>query len=589
MMELFGIQFIICNVFIVFFILFIICIKKILKKYLSQRIQYILWFSLLLILIIPFVRFPISQHSLSFPINNHTTTYFSDVMVNNEMMINQINDYAISIDTHFLESIDHIFMIIWIFGMIILSMISLKFYIHLYYIQRSALPLENKRVKTIYQKCLKHMNIQKEIPVYTTIFLKTPILIGVIRPRIYLPMYLVSDYQENQLRYIFLHELNHYLYKDCFINSLMNMARIVYWFNYIVFVALKEMSAEREIACDESTLNILNEQEHRDYGYALFDLQKKITTSSFPFINSLLRNKKEMMRRMVSIMQHQKQSLKNRIIGIMACCIVIGILFSFIPVLSIYTDDTYEMSSNANVINVDYSNQFNGYDGSFVLYDSYNDDWYIYNQNSAKKRFSPNLTYKIYSALLGLEKGVISKKNSTMKWDHDEFLFKEWQKDHDLYSAMTYSVNWYFQNIDQFIGFYDIHLFLEKMHYGNQRTSHDLKMYWNDSSLKISPIEQVELLKRMNTLNLGFSKENIQTVKKSILLYSSHGISVYGKTGTGRVNNQDINGWFIGFIEINDHSFYFATHIRGKSLADGSTAKEMTLSILKEYDLIRSH
>lgn len=43
----------------------------------------------------------------------------------------------------------------------------------------------------------------------------------------------------------------------------------------------------------------------------------------------------------------------------------------------------------------------------------------------------------------------------------------------------------------------------------------------------------------------------------------------YGKTGTGRVNGQDINGWFIGYVETSDNSYYFATNIQSDSNATG--------------------
>ena len=38
----------------------------------------------------------------------------------------------------------------------------------------------------------------------------------------------------------------------------MILIRIIYWFNPIVFVALKEMCHDREIACDSSVLKCLN-------------------------------------------------------------------------------------------------------------------------------------------------------------------------------------------------------------------------------------------------------------------------------------------------------------------------------------------
>ena len=37
--------------------------------------------------------------------------------------------------------------------------------------------------------------------------------------------------------------------------------------------------------------------------------------------------------------------------------------------------------------------------------------------------------------------------------------------------------------------------------------------------------------------------------------------SLYGKTGTGRVNDVNINGWFVGFITSNDNDYFCATNI----------------------------
>ncbi|MGO0943735.1 penicillin-binding transpeptidase domain-containing protein, partial [Clostridioides difficile] len=37
--------------------------------------------------------------------------------------------------------------------------------------------------------------------------------------------------------------------------------------------------------------------------------------------------------------------------------------------------------------------------------------YHIYNKEKSKTRISPNSTYKIYSALLGLENGIITRNN----------------------------------------------------------------------------------------------------------------------------------------------------------------------------------
>ena len=101
--------------------------------------------------------------------------------------------------------------------------------------------------------------------------------------------------------------------------------------------------------------------------------------------------------------------------------------------------------------------------------------------------------------------------------------------------------------------------------------SGNLSTYWLESSLKISPVEQVELLMKLQNNSLGFSSENINAVKDSIYLCSSDTGKFYGKTGTGRVNGQDVNGWFIGYIETVDNTYFFATNIEADNNATGVT------------------
>ena len=106
-----------------------------------------------------------------------------------------------------------------------------------------------------------------------------------------------------------------------------------------------------------------------------------------------------------------------------------------------------------------------------------------------------------------------------------------------------------------------------------------------ESSLKISPIEQVELLTKLENNSLGFASENVNAVKDAICLSSSDAGTFYGKTGTGRVDGQDVNGWFIGFVETTDNTYFFATNIGADRGAAGGNAAEITMSILSDMNI----
>lgn len=105
------------------------------------------------------------------------------------------------------------------------------------------------------------------------------------------------------------------------------------------------------------------------------------------------------------------------------------------------------------------------------------------------------------------------------------------------------------------------------------------------SSLEISPVEQVELLTKLQNNCFGFGSENIDAVKDSICLSSSDTGTFYRKTGTGRVNEQDVSGWFVGFVETEDNTYFFAANIGAESDAAGGNAAEITMSVLSDMNI----
>jgi bla regulator protein BlaR1 len=123
------------------------------------------------------------------------------------------------------------------------------------------------------------------------------------------------------------------------------------------------------------------------------------------------------------------------------------------------------------------------------------------------------------------------------------------------------------------------------MGYGNSDFSGGLGRFWAESSLKISPVEQVELLTKFYQGKLDFAPENQRAVKNSLFVSSSNGAFLYGKTGTGDINGKQVNGWFIGFVETKDETYVFATNIQDTESASGSAAAKITLDILKNRNI----
>ena len=596
-MANFMIRFLLCNVFISGIVGILLIAKWVFRNNLSSRMQYNLWLLLLGLLAVPFIPFRL----ISFPqifswlssVRNSSASH-ADVGANNVMdtglsgTTNWMNDFALSVNKDTPSVTGYILLGIWIVGMLAMMILVIKSSLRLRIIKRSALPLQNPEVRRLYNKCLNEMKITRNIPVYSTAFLKSPIIVGFLKPCIYLPIHLISDYHESDMRYMLLHELQHYRHKDAIANYLMNFAGVLYWFNPFVWFALREMRNDREVACDTSVLKMLKEDDYEDYGNTLINFIEKVSFSPFPFAASLSGNMKQMKRRIINIASYEKPTFCKKLKGMTAFILTTVLIMGLTPFISTYAADEsrYQWkSSSENISYVDFSKYFGKYEGSFVLYDLGNDAWSIHDIEHATLRVAPDSTYKIYDALFGLEEGVITPQDSFIAWNGENYPFEAWNADQTLQSAMSSSVNWYFQSVDEQLGTTSVYDYIKEIGYGNKNMSGDFSTYWMESSLKISPIEQVELLTQLQNNNFGFAPENINAVKDSICLSSSDAGTFYGKTGTGRVDGQDVNGWFIGYIETADNTYFFATNIGADSDATGGNATEITMSILSDMNI----
>ena len=614
----FGIRFFLCNILICAVTGILLITKRALKNHLTSRMQFNLWFLLLGLLAVPFlpvrpIRF--SQVLLwldklkNAAASNMEPLTETAANVNTPSATKQINDFALSVSSKTPSIIGLILFGIWIIGILAMLLLVAKSRLRFYSMQKSSLPLQNREVRMVYNNCLNEMKIKRNIPIYSTAFLKSPVIAGLFRPCIYLPIHLISDFNmtaekhmcprgykrisdgcsnATDIRYMLLHELQHYKHKDAIASFLMNLFGVLYWFNPLVWFALKEMRNDREVACDTSVLKLLNESDYEDYGNTLINFAEKVSLTPFPFVAGISGTMKQMQKRIINISSYQKPSVWKKVKGTGIFALIAAILLGITPMFSTYAAEQsyYQWNISSEKIDLmDLSAYFNGYEGSFVLYDMNNDAWNIYDMDHATLRTAPDSTYKIYDALLGLEDGVIAPNNSFMAWNGTDYPFEAWESNQDLYSAMHSSVNWYFEEIDKQIGSSAIQGYIRKIGYGNENIRADLSSYWMQGTLKISPVEQVELLTALHNNSFDFAPENVNAVKNSICLFSSEDKNFYGKTGTGRVDGQDVNGWFVGYIETAGNTYFFATNIQAAENATGSKASEISLSILSHMGI----
>lgn len=240
---------------------------------------------------------------------------------------------------------------------------------------------------------------------------------------------------------------------------------------------------------------------------------------------------------------------------------------------------------------IDLSDKFRGINGCAVINDPSNDKYSLYNSSLCEQEASPYSTFKIISTLAGLNNEVIENKESTMNYSGEKYPLSEWNENLSLEKAFQTSCIWYFRQIIDEVGQDEIQSELIRLEYGNCDISEwdgsninpmpDLNGFWLGSSLKISPLEQVQVLKKIFEGESIYSAEHV-AILKEIMLVSEDTRKIYGKTGSG----PDGEAWFVGFAEENDTKKYFAVYLNDNTQPDkvsGSIAKEIALDVLESY------
>lgn len=591
---MFALHFLLCNLVITILLGLILSVKKIFKKHLTISSQYHLWYIFVCAAIIPFIPLesipPASLlqriQYLFYP--EAASTLGSSVKpLDNAALPAQlgISDFAASYDSSALSQLNSIFISIWIIGCLITTLYFAYHIIKIYSIRKSAYLISEENEPDLYRqysKCLNELCIRRKVSLYASCNISSPVSYGLLHPRVIIPQDMDILLSDEDVRFIFLHELLHYRHKDAALNYITCILQVIYWFNPFIWYGFRVLQKDREIACDNSVIHIVGKSQSTNYGYTLIRYAQRMPHNAFLSpLSRLGGEKKVMIQRIKEIASYKSNTPKQRRKSAVLLLLICTMVYCLSPLLTVYAsqDASYNFQSQ-NVEAMDLSSYFKGTDGTFVLYDTVSDRYQIYNQELSTKRISPDSTFKIYSGLFALEEDIIHYDASGQKWDGTTYSFDTWNKDQTLATAMQNSVNWYFQNLDIQLGYQKLYSYYKKISYGNCDLTAGINYYWAESSLKISPVEQVMLLSNLLENKWAFEEENVQAIKNSLFISDTPIGRLYGKTGTGVVNGQSSNGWFIGFLERGERVYCFATNLQNADNATGSNASEITVEIL---------
>lgn len=186
-------------------------------------------------------------------------------------------------------------------------------------------------------------------------------------------------------------------------------------------------------------------------------------------------------------------------------------------------------------------------------------DKIIVQEGECSAAYPPESSFKIALSLIGFDSTVFKDENNPV-WDLPRGVDPYINVCKGTHSPRTWMKNsclWYSRVLTKELGIKKFQEYVTKFNYGNMDLSGGLTESWISSSLKISPMEQIQFLQKITTRKLPLAKKSYDLTKKIMHIQElSGGWNLYGKTGSGK-----LHGWFVGYIEKNGRTIEFVSHI----------------------------
>ena len=159
--------------------------------------------------------------------------------------------------------------VVWLLGAIgflgWLIFVKLRYYESLQHLMAGG----PREAYELYDRCCKELGV-KPLPLWIVNKSMSPGIAFFGEPVLLVPLSLCND--ESRLRFALLHELTHKKRGDHYMTLLLNILRAVYWFDPVVHFAFSELRADMESACDSDVLAYIGHEQKRGYLTVILDM-----------------------------------------------------------------------------------------------------------------------------------------------------------------------------------------------------------------------------------------------------------------------------------------------------------------------------
>ena len=232
-----------------------------------------------------------------------SVTAESDITINEEETPDRIvsepaTKAALSIDW----KSPAIWLSVWALGAFVSMGITVFSYLHFSFSLKKKLMEPDSFTKEVYA------SIRGRKPeLYFSDSARTPMLLGVFKPKIVLPL---REYNEELLLNILRHELTHYRRFDTLYKWVASVILALHWFNPVAWFIRREFNRSCELSCDEMLLRSMNKEEKQSYGNSLLLMAAQSPLPSAVVATSFATEKKNLQERLTQIMNYKKSGTR---------------------------------------------------------------------------------------------------------------------------------------------------------------------------------------------------------------------------------------------------------------------------------------
>ena len=267
----------------------ILLFRFIFKNRISSKLQYLMWWLLILRLLMPVtpdigLHFNLQDmllkqaHQAELPTPAPVLDVAPASVPNTQPSYESVTpavqpdtDVAPSQHVNPTKSTDwySIVFVVWLLGAIgflgWLIFVKLRYYESLQHLMAGG----PREVYELYDRCCKELGV-KPLPLWIVNKSMSPGIAFFGEPVLLVPLSLCGD--ESRLRFALLHELTHKKRGDHYMTLLLNILRAVYWFDPVVHFAFSELRSDMESACDSDVLAYIGHEQKRGYLTVILDM-----------------------------------------------------------------------------------------------------------------------------------------------------------------------------------------------------------------------------------------------------------------------------------------------------------------------------